>query len=57
MREFGHIPGVKVGTIFRDRAALAKAGIHRPRQAGVSGSKNEGAYYLVGMKMMYIMVM
>lgn len=33
-RVFGHIPETTVGQIFKDRAPLAKAGIHKPNQAG-----------------------
>ncbi|RBO83400.1 YDG/SRA domain-containing protein [Marinomonas aquiplantarum] len=46
-RVFGHIPGTTVGQIFKDRAALAKAGIHKPIQAGISGSGKEGADSIV----------
>jgi putative restriction endonuclease len=46
-RVFGHIPGTTVGQIFKDRAALAKAGIHKPNQAGISGSGKEGADSIV----------
>jgi putative restriction endonuclease len=46
-RHFGHIPGVSVGTIFKDRRALAAAGVHRPLQAGISGSEKEGADSIV----------
>jgi putative restriction endonuclease len=41
-RHFGPIPNVEVGAVFDDRAALAQAGIHKPRQAGISGSGYEG---------------
>lgn len=47
MRVFGHIPGVLVGTHFETRKALAKAHIHRPLQAGISGSGVEGADSIV----------
>lgn len=46
-RVFGHILGTTVGQIFKDRAALAKAGIHKPNQAGISGSGKEGADSIV----------
>lgn len=46
-RVFGHIPGISVGKIFVNRKALAHAGIHNPTQAGISGSKNEGADSIV----------
>jgi putative restriction endonuclease len=42
-RVFGKIPGVPVGTVFASRAELAAAGVHRPTQAGISGSVKEGA--------------
>src|SRR5262245_40001076 len=42
-RRFGDPPGVAVGDVFRDRAALAAAGVHRPLRAGISGSRSEGA--------------
>jgi putative restriction endonuclease len=32
---FGEIPGVPLGALFRDRAALRAAGVHRPLQAGI----------------------
>lgn len=46
-RVFGHIPGIKVGTLFPNRAALREAGLHKPNQAGISGSQKEGADSLV----------
>lgn len=46
-RVFGHIPGTTVGQIFKDRAELAKAGIHKPTQAGISGGGKEGADSIV----------
>lgn len=46
-REFGEIPGFPEGSQFEDRAALSKAGVHRPRQAGICGSKSEGAESIV----------
>jgi putative restriction endonuclease len=46
-RVFGDIPGVAVGTIFPDRTALAEAGVHRPLQAGISGSGLDGAESIV----------
>ncbi len=42
-REFGHPAGVQVGARFRSREEAAQAGVHRPRQAGISGSTQEGA--------------
>jgi len=46
-RIFGDIAGVTTGTIFASRAILAKAGVHKPTQAGISGSANEGADSIV----------
>jgi putative restriction endonuclease len=44
---FGHIPGYPEGSWFPNRAALADAGVHRHRQAGISGSPNHGADSIV----------
>jgi putative restriction endonuclease len=44
---FGHIPGYPVGSHFENRAELAQAGVHRHRQAGISGSANKGADSIV----------
>jgi putative restriction endonuclease len=46
-RLFGEIPGVVEGTHFLSRADAAEAGVHRPRQAGISGGANEGADSIV----------
>lgn len=51
-RVFGHVVGlddelIAVGTIFRGRAELAAAGVHRPPMAGISGSAGEGADSIV----------
>src|SRR5579859_690 len=46
-RVFGDIPGYLPGTLFQSRQELAKAGIHRPLQAGISGSADEGADSIV----------
>ncbi len=46
-RQFGHISGIAVGDHFTNRIELSLAGIHRPRQAGISGSQNEGADSIV----------
>lgn len=45
---FGHIPGYPVGSCFENRAELAQAGVHRHRQAGISGSASKGADSIVG---------
>lgn len=42
-RVFGNIPGIPVRTSFESRAALASSGVHRPLQAGISGSEKSGA--------------
>ncbi len=44
---FGHIPGYPVGSWFENRAELANAGVHRHRQAGISGSASKGADSIV----------
>ncbi|GEM50147.1 YDG/SRA domain-containing protein [Deinococcus cellulosilyticus] len=46
-RVFGDVKGVPVGALFPDRKAVAAAGIHKPLQAGISGSANEGADSIV----------
>lgn len=46
-RIFGEIAGVPEGTEFPDRRALAASGVHRPLQAGISGSGHEGADSIV----------
>ncbi|MGD9020656.1 MAG: YDG/SRA domain-containing protein [Lysobacterales bacterium] len=47
MRVFGEIEGIAVGTEFASRAELAAAGIHKPTQAGISGSTTLGADSIV----------
>lgn len=47
VRVFGEIEGVAAGTEFVSRAELAASGIHRPTQAGISGSITEGADSIV----------
>jgi putative restriction endonuclease len=44
---FGHILGYPVGSWFENRAELADAGVHRHRQAGISGSASKGADSIV----------
>ena len=44
---FGHIPGYPVGSRFESRAELSESGVHRHRQAGISGSASEGADSIV----------
>lgn len=46
-RVFGHILGVPVGAWFSDRQRLHESGVHRPTQAGISGSQHEGADSIV----------
>ncbi len=46
-RAFGAVPGVPVGATFATRAEVAAAGVHRPNQAGISGSATEGADSIV----------
>ena len=46
-RIFGHIPGIWVGTEFPDRRSVSTAGVHRPTQAGISGSSTDGADSIV----------
>ena len=47
VRNFGEIEGIVVGTEFASRAELAASGIHRPTQAGISGSSTVGADSIV----------
>lgn len=42
-RFFGTPDGVKVGQLFIDRRDLHEYSVHRPLQAGISGSRSEGA--------------
>jgi len=42
-RIFGHIPGYPEGSCFVSRLELSRAGVHRPRVAGISGRGREGA--------------
>jgi hypothetical protein len=42
-RQFGSIFHHQVGSLFANRAELSAAGVHRPPQAGISGSKADGA--------------
>jgi len=47
VRVFGEIEGISVGTEFASRAALAASSIHKPTQAGISGSTRAGADSIV----------
>lgn len=46
-RIFGEIQGISVGAIFANRKEAAAAAVHKPLQAGISGSKDEGADSIV----------
>jgi putative restriction endonuclease len=46
-RNFGEIKGIAVGTPFSTRREAAAAGVHKPLQAGISGSKDDGADSIV----------
>lgn len=46
-RNFGEIEGIEAGTAFLNRKELSEARIHRPLQAGISGSQLEGADSIV----------
>lgn len=46
-RHFGEVDGVEEGAIFASRKELALSGVHRPYQAGICGSKHEGAESIV----------
>lgn len=46
-RHFGPIEGVTEGTSFPDRASAARARVHAPNMAGISGTMAEGADSIV----------
>ena len=46
-RVFGHIEGINVGEIFPNRRVLSEYKVHKPTQAGISGSESEGADSIV----------
>jgi putative restriction endonuclease len=46
-RVFGELPDHPSGTWFADRKDVARAGVHRPIQGGISGSESEGADSIV----------
>ena len=46
-RTFGAIPNYPPGSLFTSRRELSDAGIHRPLQAGISGSSLDGADSIV----------
>ncbi|KAG1735806.1 SRA-YDG [Suillus lakei] len=43
-RTFGHISGVEVGATFPTKVAVAEAGVHVQRQAGIHGDQELGAF-------------
>lgn len=45
--QFGEISGIIEGQLFKDRKALAAAGIHRPLQGGIDGNGKEGSSSIV----------
>ena len=47
LRQFGPIPGVLVGRVFNNRQELSAARVHRPTQAGISGSSQDGSDSIV----------
>ena len=46
-RTYGHISGYPVGTTFATRRQVSDAGLHRPLQAGISGSSIDAADSIV----------
>ena len=46
-RQFGPIPDVLVGRVFDNRLELSVARVHRPPQAGISGSRQDGSDSIV----------
>jgi len=46
-RSFGDVPGVPVGMVFETRSEASRVGVHRPMQAGISGTGDEGADSIV----------
>jgi putative restriction endonuclease len=46
-RIFGDIPGIPEGSEFDNRIMLSQYGVHKPLQAGISGSQTEGADSIV----------
>lgn len=46
-KTFGNIKGTFEGDIFESRSALSMTNIHRPLQAGISGTEKEGADSIV----------
>jgi putative restriction endonuclease len=46
-RYFGELPGLPVGSGWATRAEVARAGVHRPPQGGISGTRADGADSIV----------
>ncbi|MBO9673637.1 MAG: HNH endonuclease [Sphingobacteriaceae bacterium] len=46
-RTFGEIYGILEGDVFKNRIELSLSKVHKPTQAGISGSENEGADSIV----------
>jgi len=46
-RHFGEIEGIEEGALFATREDLSAADVHRPLQAGISGSQGEGSDSIV----------
>lgn len=46
-RFFGEISGYPVGSIFESRKDVSRAQVHKPLQAGISGSEQDGADSIV----------
>jgi predicted restriction endonuclease len=46
-RFFGELPGVPVGSAWMTRAEASHAGVHRPTQSGISGTRAEGSDSIV----------
>jgi len=46
-RYFGELPGFPVGSAWSTRAEVAQAGVHRPTQSGISGTRADGADSIV----------
>ena len=44
---FGHLPGIKIGQIFKDRKDLSLVRIHGPTISGVWGRETEGSCSIV----------
>lgn len=44
---FGHIPGISVGQIFKDRKELSEVRVHGPTMGGIWGKEAEGACSIV----------